>query len=331
MLVIRNGRIVFERRYDIDYAAISEPLMRHEPGPYNYYDTNWHPYYKNTDLHTLQSTTKSFMSALAGIAIDRGELPGIHATLGELLPHREIDDERKAAITLENILRMQPGFEWEEDVSYWDPRNDGIRVESSDDWVAYLLDKPLVAEQGTVYKYNSTNTQLMSEIVSTATGMSLSEYADQHLFGPMGIRDYYWKVAPEGFNDVSGGLYMRPRDLARFALLFARRGSWQGQQLISADWVDASTHPHVPDVSPDEPESKIGYGYQWWVFRHGKREAPDMYGTWGWGGQFALVVPYLDLIGVFTGWNVYEGGAYRYAWDLFYDRIVLTAAREPRE
>jgi CubicO group peptidase (beta-lactamase class C family) len=328
MLIIRNGRIVYESYYKNDYASINAPKMVKEPGPYNYYDSNWHPFYKGSELHTLQSASKSVMSALVGIAIDRGDISGIDATLGELLPHRKIQDPRKAAISLENILKMQPGFEWEENVSYWDPRNDGINVEATDDWVAYLLAKPLVAEQGTVYKYNSTNTQLLSEIVSTASSMSLDKYAEKYLFGPIGITDYFWKTAPEGFKDVSGGIYLKPRDLARFALLFERDGKWNGNEIISKSWVRRSTSPYVPDTSPESDSSMVGYGYQWWVFHHSNGDAPDMYGGSGWGGQYPLVVPELNLVAVFTGWNVYEDADYVSARKLFYDRIVSTTQKQ---
>jgi len=326
MLIIRNGRMAFEAYYENDYKTINADLVTGESGPWNYYDVTWHPFYKGSDLHTIQSSSKSFMSALVGIAIARGDLPGVDATLGELLPHRNITDPQKAAITLQNILTMTPGFEWEEDVSYWDPRNDAIQVELTDDWVAYLLDKPLVHEQGTSYKYNSTNTQLMSEIVSTATGRALNEYAEEHLFGPIGIKNYAWKDAPEGFKDVAGGMYFEPRDLARFGLLYVREGEWNGRQVVPAEWVASSGKPHVADTAPDSPNFNVGYGYQFWVFNDGSDGKPVMYGSWGWGGQFALIVPELDLVGIFTGWNVYDGQDYTSTWRLFYDRVVVPTA-----
>jgi len=323
MLIVRNGRIVFEARYPRDYKAINAERMTGESGPWNYYDATWHPYYQGSDLHTMQSTTKSVMSALVGIAIARGDLPGVDATLGELLPHRRITDPAKAAITLENVLTMRPGFQWLEDqVSYWDPTNDATRVELTDDWVGYLLQKPLAAPQGTTYNYNSTNTQLMSEIVSTATGRPLDDFAKEHLFSPIGIQSWYWKSAPEGFRDVAGGLYLAPRDLARLALLYLRNGEWNGRQVLPAAWVERSIQPHVKDTSPDDPDDNVGYGYQWWVFNDGSDGRPVMVGTWGWGGQFGLVVPSLDVVAVFTGWNVYDETDFEYAFNLFYDRIV---------
>ena len=298
-----HGRMVFEAYYENDYQTINADLVSGESGPWNYYDVNWHPFYQGSDLHTMQSTTKSFMSALVGIVIARGELPGVGATLGELLADRKIADPQKAAITLDNILTMRPGFEWEEDVSYFDPINDAIRVESTDDWVAYLLDKPLAKDQGTAFKYNSTNTQLMSEMVSTATGRALDEYAEELLFGPIGIKDYFWKDAPEDFKDAAGGLYLQSRDLARFALLYERDGEWDGHQIIPAEWVASSSQPHVKDTSPEDSDFNVGYGYQWWVYNDGSDGGPVMYGSWGWGGQFALIVAELDLIGVHLRWD----------------------------
>jgi CubicO group peptidase (beta-lactamase class C family) len=328
MLIVRNGRLVFEAYYDHDYHATNAGLDSGESSPWNYYDADYYPYYQGSELHSLQSTTKSFMSALVGIAIERGDIAGVDSTLGELLPHRNITDPRRAAITLDNILTMRPGFEWNEWVSYFDPRNDATIVEGKDDWVGYLLDKAISEPQGTVYNYNSTNTQLMSEIVSTASGMPLDEYARKFLFEPIGIKEFFWNDAPEGFKNVAGGLFLTARDLARFALLFEREGEWNGKQIIPADWVKHSATPWVFDVSPDEPASTTGYGYQWWVYNHDNGDKPDMYGGWGWGEQFPLVVPELDLVAVFTGWNIYDGQEYEHAFRLFYDQIVMTADRE---
>ena len=151
MIIIRHGKVVFEAYYPHDYKILNKDLVTGESGPWNYWDVNYHPFYMGSKLHTLQSSSKSVMSALMGIAIERGDIPGTDATLAELLPHRGITDPEKAAITLDNVLTMRPGFEWNESsVSYWDPINDATQVEKTDDWVGYLLKKPLVAPQGTV-------------------------------------------------------------------------------------------------------------------------------------------------------------------------------------
>lgn len=323
MLVVRRGQIVFERRYDHDYERIDADLITAAPGPYNYFDADWHPYHRGTDLHTIQSATKSVMSLLVGIAIERGEIAGIGATLGALLPERGIADERVAGITLEQLLTMRSGFQWDESSSsYFDPSNDSTRMESSDDWAGFLLARPLAAEPGTVWVYNSGGSQLLSEIVSVATGQHLDRYARVHLFGPLGIRDYHWKTAPEGTADASAGLFLRPRDLAKIALLCARMGRWDGEQVVPSEWIERSVHPHVRDTAPDDPDSDVGYGYQWWIFDDGRDGGPTIYGGWGWGGQFPLVAPQRDLIAVFTGWNVYEDAEYAPACELFRGRVV---------
>jgi len=126
---------------------------------------------------------------------------------------------------------------------------------------------------------------------------------------------------------VAGGLYLASRDMARFALLFERDGEWNGKRILPAEWVERSSRPWVADTAPDSPDFNVGYGYQWWVYRDGSDGKPFMYGSWGWGGQFALIVPELELVGVFTGWNVYDGQDNEYAFDLFYDRVVLTTAQ----
>jgi CubicO group peptidase (beta-lactamase class C family) len=323
MLVIRHGGIVFDRHYDHDYSSINADLIRAAPGPYNYFDADWHPYHRGTELHTIQSATKSVVSLLVGIAIARGEISGTEATLGALLPERKLDDPRKAQITLEQILTMRSGFDWDEtSLSYFDPRNDSTRMEVTDDWVAFLLARPLIAEPGTVWVYNSANSQLLSEIVSVATGQRLDRYAETHLFGPLGIDDYHWKTAPEGFSDTSAGLFLHPHDLAKIAWLCAQMGSWGGEQVVPGDWIERSTRPHVRDTSPDDPDFNVGYGYQWWVYDDGRDGKPVIYGGWGWGGQFPLVVPERDMVAVFTGWNVYEGAEYAAAYELFRDRVV---------
>lgn len=327
MLIVRHGRVVFEAYYEHDYAAINKGRKYPSPPPWDYFDANEYPWRHGSRLHSQQSATKSVMSALIGIAIARGDLPGTGVTLGELLPHRKIDDPGKSGIRLENMLTMTPGFEWNEDVSYFDPANDATAVEQLDNWVGYLLNKPLAAEQGTQYNYNSTNTQMLSEALTTATGFAASEYAERYLFGPIGIDNYYWNDAPEGFTNAGGGLFLEPRDLARFALLFEREGEWKGKQVIPREWVQRSRTAWVADMYPQDPDYDWGYGYQWWIYNHAAPGKPEMYGGWGWGGQFPLIVPELGLVAVFTGWNIYEEEKHEHAFRLFYDRIVLPTNR----
>ena len=325
MTIIRRGQVVFDRRYKWDYVEQHKGLVYPSPPPWDYFNAAAYPFHGKTDLHTLQSVSKSVMSALIGIAIARGELPGTDATLGELLPHRAFADPAVKDVRLEHVLTMTAGIDWEEEVSYFSMENDATASESMDDWVGYLLSKSLTVEPGTLFDYNSASSQALSEILVTATGVPTHQYAEQHLFGPIGIADYHWNSAPEGFTNAGGGLFLSALDLARFTLLYARQGEWDGEQIIPRDWVARSTTSSIP-VYPNDPEG-WGYGYQWWIYRHHTPSAPKMYGGWGWGGQFPLVIPDLDLVAVFTGWNIKEDAGYAYAFDLFYDRIALSAVR----
>ena len=322
MTIIRHGQVAFEQHYEWDYAAQHKGFSYPSPPPWDYFNAEAYPFHGNSELHSLQSVSKSVMSALIGIAIERGELPGTDATLGELLPHREFADPAVKDVTLENVLTMTAGIDWEEDVSYFSLENDATASEALDDWVGYLLSKPMTVEQGTFFDYNSASSQALSEILATATGIPTNVYAERHLFAPIGIRDYHWNSAPEGHTNAGGGLFLTASDLARFTWLFAQNGEWNGEQIVPAEWVARSSRSAIP-VYANDPDG-WGYGYQWWIYRHKTASGPQMYGGWGWGGQFPLIVPELDLIAVFTGWNIKEDADYAYAFDLFYDRIVTS-------
>ncbi len=325
MLVIQDGRIVYEADYNWDYSLQHGDLSYPSPPPWDYLNTDRYPWLDHGELHSVQSATKSVMSALVGIAIDRGDLQGLDMSLSQLLPHREIKNAGMANIRLENILTMTLGVEWNEWTSYFNPENDATKSEVTNDWVGYLLDKPVVMEQGKKFNYNSTATQLLSEALTVASGVPTDEYAELHLFGPIGIKNYHWNKTPEGYINAGAGLYLTIQDLARFALLYEQNGMWQGKRVIPEDWVLRSTKPHIP-ISPADPCCEhMAYGYQWWVFRLADHGAPKMYGGWGWGGQFPIVVPELNLVAVFTGWNIRDDVDYQYAFDLFYDRVVKTA------
>jgi CubicO group peptidase (beta-lactamase class C family) len=122
-------------------------------------------------------------------------------------------------------------------------------------------------------------------------------------------------------------MYLKPRDLARFGLLFERGGEWKGEQVVPAEWVAKSSEPIVQDTWPERPVRNGGYGYQWWIYKRGTYGKPFMCDTSGWSGQFALIVPELNLVGVFAGWKVYDGPRRESAVQLFYDRVVIPAAQ----
>jgi CubicO group peptidase (beta-lactamase class C family) len=304
MLVIRHGRIVFERSYTHDYARLFDE-KRHGPrGIYNYYDDTWHPYHRATGLHTMQSVSKSVTSLLVGIAIGRGEIAGVDVPASRYLKgFRMTGDARQERMTLKHLLTMTAGIAWDEStVDYTDPKNTCAAMEASRDWVQFVLDQPMAEEPGTSFVYNSGATELLAEVLRQATGKQADEYARERLFGPLGIERFYWKRIPTGQTDTEGGLYLAPLDLAKLGRLMLSDGVWDGQRILPEGWVRASVAPHVSATS--RAKLSLQYGYKWWLVpaREGQ---PRVIAALGYGGQRLLVVPELDLIAVFTGWNIY--------------------------
>jgi CubicO group peptidase (beta-lactamase class C family) len=325
-MLIRNGYVVIDRRYEHDYERINagrDPTSR----PYNYYSTDWHPYYQGGELHTLQSVTKSVTSLVIGIAIQRGAITDLDVPVLDYFEAFEIRhlDERKRRITLEDLLTMRSGLAWDE----WthpvgDPRNSVTQLEMSADWVQFVLDLPMAHEPGEVFVYNSGASQLESVIVKQATGLDIDAYTEAVLFQPLGIQEYYWKKTPEGWPDTEGGLYLRSEDLAKIGYLVLNEGVWGSRQVVPGKWIAEMTDPKVPDVSPEDPDWNDGYGYQWWLLGNRSPGGPQVYGALGYGGQFLLIVPEYDLVAVFNGWNIY-GTRSSLALDLFFEQILPAA------
>ena len=313
MLVVRHGHVVYEKSYRHDYDRLF--VGKGAPGIYNYYDPDWHPYYKRGDLHTMQSVSKSVTSALIGIAIRRGEVPGVDA---KVMPYfsafKTKPDPRRDAMTLRHVLTMTTGIKWDESsTSYTDATNNCAEMEAKQDWIQYVLDQPMAAEPGQVWVYNSGATQLLSSLIKKNTGKEADYYAKEHLFGPLGI-DSYWKRTPLGLADTEGGLYLRSRDLAKLGYLYLKDGVWEGKRILPEGWVKASSTWAV-DSTPDH-----GYGYKWWVLSRQGPSSYDAYAANGYGGQRLIVVPELDLLAIFTGWNIYDKPAL--SMDLALERVV---------
>lgn len=310
VIVIRCGRKAFERKYPHDYGKIYGELAKKEGplnhdvnGPYNYYSAEFHPYYKHSDLHTMQSVSKTVTSVTIGAAMLRGDFKvDLDAPVLSYFSEYKIAnlDERKRGITLRNLLTMTAGFEWNEDTAYNDPKNSCDIMESKHDWVEYVLNQPMAAEPGKVWVYNSGVTQLLSHLFKKATGQNVDEYAAEHVFKPMGMQ-YHWKHSPTGLPDTEGGLYISTDDLAKVGYLYLNDGKWNGTQIVSPAWVKESLNSKLK--IKDEGES-WRYGFQWWLQPWGKSEEHLAWAARGFGGQDLRVVPEYKLIAVFTGWSI---------------------------
>jgi CubicO group peptidase (beta-lactamase class C family) len=305
MLVIRHGRLVYERRYrqDYDRLFVGKEAVR---GPYNYHDPDWHPWHQRGDLHTLQSVSKSVTSALIGIAIGRGEIPGVEVPMLNFFDPTTIAhlDDRKRRITLRDLLTMTAGFKWDEDtVAYTDPANSCAAMEASADWVRHVVDQPMEHDPGQVFRYNSGVTQILAHILFRATGRQADDYAREHLFGPLGISRFFWKRTPTGLPDAEGGLYLTGHDLARFGYLYLHDGVWGGKRILPEGWVAETMRPRAIPGGDMPPE--VRYGYQWWLLPYGTA-GRFAFTCLGYGGQRLLVIPEHDLVAVFNGWNIYD-------------------------
>jgi CubicO group peptidase (beta-lactamase class C family) len=321
LVVVRDGMLLFSERYARNYDSISSGFdMR--PHQFNYQHPDWHPFYMGGNLHSLQSVTKSVTSALIGIAIGRGEIEGVDFSLLELLGDYDTSatDERLADATLEDLLTMRLGIEWHEQDRPIGPENTTLQLEFSNDWVEFTLSQPMDAEPGSRFVYNSGASHLMSAILRTATRRTVDLYAEEHLFGPLGIRSYHWKREPAGLPDTEGGLYLEAEDLARFGQLYLDDGVWQGVRLLPEGWVAASVSRHVEDVAPEDPNRNAGYGYQWWRV---DRDGVEVWAGLGYGGQFLFVLPAQRLVGVANSWNVY--GPHTPVFGAFLNALIESA------
>lgn len=265
---------------------------------------------QNKERHILHSTSKSVTSALVGIAIDQGFIASTDVPFYSFFNYASYDnwDPRKDEMTLEDALTMRLGLEWDEwTLPYTSPDNDLVALNTNhNDWAKALLDLPMVEDPGTSFTYNTAATNAIGQAVQNATGMPLADFANANLFFPMQIADAVWATTPTGLPIGGSGLYLRPRDLAKFGQLYLDNGSWQGQQLISADWI-ANTVVRRVDISSWATYSEA-YGFQWWLDDLSYDFQPvETWVTSGYGGQYLFVIPSLDLVVAFTGHN-YEPG-----------------------
>lgn len=316
-LFIKNGKAIADFEFNVDYDSIvaedgdNHPhiIVAEGDDQYNYDHTNWHPYYRDTKLHTMQSVTKSVTSAALGIAVDDGLIEGVHVPVSQFFTDYQNDqsDPRKRDITLEDFLTMRSGIKWVTEGGYDSTEHSTTRMEKGEEWIQFTLDQPMDNEPGTVYEYNDGVSVLIGKIARQVTGKRMDQWAKERLFDPIGIKDFYWKITPDGETDTEGGLYLTTHDLARIGYLFLKNGNWDGKQIISEEWVKSSVTPIVKDVSPENDRVDPGYGYQWWITSFGDAK-PTIYAGNGYGGQFVMVAPEYDIVVVFNGWGLHRSG-----------------------
>jgi CubicO group peptidase (beta-lactamase class C family) len=270
LLVSRNGKLIFERYYNGtrgDRAA------------------------------NIKSASKSVISALVGIAIDRRLIPGVDTPLVTYFPELSRDpDPRKRTITVEHLLTMRSGLEGTSN------RNYGAWV-TSRNWVRHALARPMFAAPGAEMEYSTGNTHLLSAILTQATGKSTWQFANEVLARPLGFTLPQWPRDPQGIYFGGNDMLMTPRQMLAFGQLYLNNGSGT----IPGRWVERSCegrsrsrrfgNPSFDFLRGFDPLGDRKYGYGWWVH---EIRGYDTCFAWGYGGQYIFVVPTLDLVMVTT-------------------------------
>jgi CubicO group peptidase (beta-lactamase class C family) len=260
----------------------------------------------------IKSASKSVISALVGIAIERGLIAGVRQPIGPFFRDQlgREPDPRKSQITIENLLTMQSGLESTSN------RNYGAWVQSPH-WVRHILRQPIESEPGTTMRYSTGNTHLLSAILTTVSGKSTWQFAQETLARPLGFSLAEWPRDPQGVYFGGNDMLLTPRQMLAFGELYLHRGRAGDRQVVPAAWVEASLIPRTrSNISGQE------YGYSWW-----SREMAGVraFFAWGFGGQFIFVVPALDLTIVSTSAaNVSDDRrSHRLTVDALIERLVV--------
>jgi CubicO group peptidase (beta-lactamase class C family) len=282
--------------------------------------------YDESSIHTSFSMAKSFASALVGIAIDEGHINSVNEPITNYIPELLEKDERFESITIRHLLTMSSGIKYEEggDLPWSEEADDTKTYYATDLRKLALENSRIEGKPGEYFEYNNYNPLLIGMILERATGMSVSRYLQQKLWKPMGMEaDGSWSLdsTENGFEKMESGVNARARDFARFGMLFAEEGNWEGRQLISRGWVEESTRA---DTSTDPSQD---YQYFWWVNTpEGETYHFSARGNYG---QYIYVAPEKDLVIVRLGKEEGEQG-YDY-WIYLFEELATkfdTPAKE---
>lgn len=279
VIVIRNGYIVEEEYLN---------FYKRRPVNEDY----------SQEMHVLYSVTKSITSLCIGIALKMGYIDNLSQTFFDIFPElwKPSYDLRKKNITIEHLLTMTSGIEWDEwSIPYGSPGNDYTNMVISYDWVQYYLDKSMEYDPGENFRYSSGSSMLLSALIQKVTNQITSEFAHENLFTPLGIQEDHWNWDSSYRNITVGGagLYMTPRDMAKIGLLCINNGTWDGEEIVLKEYILAATSDQQP------PTSYSTYGYQFWIqswFLY------DAYSALGYMGQRIVVFSEVNIVIVFNSY-----------------------------
>jgi len=295
LVIIKDGKLVLEdygrgRMYDGSPDDMFTPVVD----------------FNRETLHIVHSVSKSFMSTLVGMAIRDGFLNSENDSVLSWFPdHLSAAGPEKEGILLKHLMTMTSGLQWNEwDVPAMDfENNDAMLYQQATDPSAYFFGKDLVHEPGSVFYYNTAGFQMMGEVIRRATGMGLDDFAAQSLFTPLGIERFEWPQFAHGPVYLVGDILLRPRDMAKFGQLILQRGSWNGTQVVPAEWIDVATAEFI-SVAHTGYKGFDGYGFHWWrkTFTVGTSSLTAICAD-GLAGQAIMIFPSIDMVVVVTGGN----------------------------
>jgi len=275
MVLTREGRTIAERYFSgCDYTwGVDLGVVDHGA------DT----------LHDLRSVTKSIVSLLYGIALERKLVPPPEAPLLDALPrYADLADETRRRITIADALTMSMGTLWDETVPYTSEANSEIAMEQSPDRLRYALDRPIVEPPGRTWTYNGGAAALIGAVVAEGVGQPIEDFAREVLFKPLDIDRFEWIRSWDGVAAAASGLRLTARDLAKIGNMMLAGGRWNDRTVVSPDWIERATTSRF-DANPDN-----GYGYFWWTGTSTLPSGGDplpWYAGFGNGGQRLLVLP----------------------------------------
>ena len=274
-------------------------------------------------LHDLRSVSKSVTSILLGIALADSVEYHIDRPISHYFPSYDLG-ESSDSVLLRHVLTMTAGLCWNEmTVPYTNPENDEISMGNVPDPVDYVLSKGLCHDPGSHWYYNGGLTQVLGSVIYELTGQSLDAYADEKLFGPLGIDEYEW-LGPSTWNPANpsamSGLRLKARDLVKLGELYLNGGRWEDEQIVPEQWVLLSMKRHIEEIGPWSNDGQWGYGFQWWV---GERPSgARVIAGVGNGNQRLYILPEDEMVVViFAGeYNIFEGHSERLLDDILATR-----------
>lgn len=277
VLAIQQGKVCYERYFDGYYAALP---------------------------HDMRSASKSVGSAITGLAVHQGLLSDVEEPLAAFIPSAYQDriDEAKARIDFQSLLTMSSGLDADDLRN--SPASEGA-YQSSEDWLATVLDAPMMYGPNEHANYGSANPFLLGVALDSIVSEPLSLFLDRFMFRQMGISDYIVQNDNTGKAYLGGGMYMTPRDMAKFGQLYLQAGAWEGEQLLSRDWVEASMRAYRP---LENVRDKNPYGYLFWHHSYplGGEQIHTVEAR-GFGGQYIYIIPSLEAVVVITSGNFRNG------------------------